>query len=116
MRVEEGVQPPQALLARAQELIVQQRNGRREDRAGRAGAADEVVAPLPRDDDICSLCGDVGEATTAAVEITLVLAADAGEVGADDVLLEVRSRVVVGESTAGETSTSLRVGASGAAN
>lgn len=116
MRVEEGVQPPQALLARTQELVIQQRNGRREDRARSARAADEVVSPLPRNDNVCSLCGDIGVATATAVELAAVFAADAVEVGGDGALLEIRGRVEAGESTAGEASTGLRAVSSGAAN
>ena len=95
MCVEERVEPPQTLLARAQELVIQQRDGRRKDRACRARAADEVVAALPRDDDVRGLRCDVGEAAAAAVELAGILAADTTEVRSNDVLLEIRRRVEV---------------------
>ena len=89
--IEERIEPAQALLARTQELVVQQRNGGSEDRARSTRATDEVIATLPCDDDVCGLRGHVWETATAAVVLARILATYAAEVRTDGVRLKVGS-------------------------
>lgn len=101
-RVQERVQEPERRLARSRELVVEQRDHAREDRARAARARDEPGLTADEDLDVVALRGDVRERAPAAVELARVRVAERGEEGRDGARLVARLREEVGEPAGGE--------------
>ena len=83
-RVQEGVEEPEGALAGLLELVVEERDHAREDRARARRAVHEAELARDRDLDVLALRGDVRERAPAGVELARVGAAERGEVGRDD--------------------------------
>lgn len=101
-RVQERVQEAERALARVEQLIVQERDDRRERRARRARTVDPLQLPGGLDDELDALRGDVGVSAAGGVEQARVGVAETLEVAVDGVALVAGAREDVREAAGGE--------------
>jgi hypothetical protein len=108
-RVQPRVEEAERRLAGGDEAVVDEADGRREDRRRAGGATDRAVLAARVDLHVLAECGDVGEATAGGVVLAGVGRAEAGDVRLDLGGLVRRRSEVVREAAAREAGRDLRV-------
>lgn len=78
-RVQPRVQEPKRRLSLANQIIIQERDNRRESGAGRRGASDALCETAYDDGEVLALGGDVGEAAACGVVVCRVGGSLGGE-------------------------------------
>lgn len=100
--IDQGVQEPERALPRRDELVIDERDGARKDRARAARPGNGAEPAFECDDDVLRGARDIGERARACVEQTCVGVTERLQVGRDGVVLVRWAREVVGEAARGE--------------